>query len=118
MTIVKFLGYVISQEGISINPTKIDTILQWERPKNMMEIHNFLRLVGYYRNFIKDFSKIIAPLTKLTRKDVKFDWDNSCKSTFVELKQRLTSTPILTVPNSQGHTWCIQMHQVLVWDAC
>ena len=98
---MKFLGHVVSQEGISVDPAKIDAILQWERPKNMREIHSFLGLAGYYRCFIEGFSRIAAPLTKLMRNDVKFDWDDSCESTFVELKQRLSSALVLIVPNSQ-----------------
>ena len=70
MTEMKFLGHVVSQEGILVDPAKVDTILQWQRPKNVMEIHNFLGLAGYYRRFIEGFSRIVAPLTRLTRKDV------------------------------------------------
>ena len=70
---MKFLGHLVSQEGISVDLANVDAILQWERPKNVMEIHSFLRLAGCYRHFIKSFSKIVTPLTKLTRKDVKFD---------------------------------------------
>ena len=98
---VKFLGHVVSQEEISVDPAKVEVILQWERPKNVSEIHNFLRLAGYYRRFIENFSKVVAPLTRLTRKDVRFDWDDCCESAFVELKQRLTSVLVLTVPSSQ-----------------
>ena len=86
MTEVKFLGHVVSQEEISVDLAKIDTILQWERPKNVMEIHRFLRLVGYYRCFVKNFSRIAALLTRLTRKVVRFEWDDNCESTFIELK--------------------------------
>ena len=100
MTEVKFLGYEVSQEGISVDSTKVDVILQWERPKNVMEIHSFLRLAGYYRRFIKGFSKIAAPLMRLMRKHIKYDWDDSCESTFMELKQKLTSAPVLTLPNN------------------
>ena len=70
MTEVKFLGYMISQEGISIDPAKVDVILQWERLKNVMEIHNFLKLVGNYRWFIENFSRIVVPLTRLTKNNV------------------------------------------------
>ena len=100
MTKVKFLGHIVSQEGISVDPAKIDAILQWERPRNVIEIHSFLGLEGYYRLFVDNFSRIAAPLTKLTRKDVRFEWDDSCESTFMELKQKLTSAPLLNVPSS------------------
>ena len=106
MTEVKFLGHVASQEGILVDPTKIEIILQWKKPKNMTEIRSFLGLARYYRHFVEGFSRIVAPLTKLTRKDVKFDWDGSWELAFVKLKQILTSAPILTVPNNQKSYIC------------
>ena len=75
-----------SQEGISIDPAKIDAILQWKRLKNVTEIRSFLGLAGYYRRFVKNVSRITAPLTRLTRKDVIFEWDDSCESAFMEIK--------------------------------
>ena len=73
MTKVKFLGHMVSQEWISIDPSKIKAILQQERPKNMTYIHSFLGLAGYYHHFIENFSRIAAPLTRLTRKDIRFE---------------------------------------------
>ena len=62
-------------------------------------------LVGYYRRFIEDFSRLAAPMTRLTRKEVKFDWDDRCEEAFQELKRRLTTAPILIVPErGQGYT--------------
>ncbi|KAM6593981.1 hypothetical protein CsatA_001684 [Cannabis sativa] len=98
---VKFLGHVISQDGITVDPAKIDSRLQWERPKNVTEVQSFLGLVGYYRRFVENFSRIAMPLTKLARKEVKFMWDDSGEEAFRELKERLTSTPVLIVPNSE-----------------
>ena len=65
-----------------------------------MEIRSFLRLAGYYHRFVENFSRIAAPLMRLTRKDVRFEWDDSCESAFVKLKQRLTSALVLIVPNN------------------
>ena len=65
----------------------------------MFEIHSFLGLAGYYRRFIEDFSRLTVPMTRLTRKEVKFDWDDRCEEAFQELKIRLTTAPILIVPN-------------------
>ena len=98
---MKFLGHVVSQEGVSVDPTKIDAILQWEMPKNVIKICIFLRLARYYRRFVEGFSKIAVPLKRLTRKEAKFVWDDSCELAFVELKQKLTSAPVLTVLDSQ-----------------
>ena len=70
-----------------------------ERPKSVFEIRSFLGLAWYYRRFIEDFSRLVAPMTRLTRKEVKFEWDDRCEETFQELKRRLTSASILIVPD-------------------
>ena len=67
---VAFLGHVISVEGVSVDPKKIEAVVNWKPPKNVSEVRSFLGLAGYYRKFVEVFSKIAAPLTKLTRKDV------------------------------------------------
>ncbi|OMP06578.1 reverse transcriptase [Corchorus capsularis] len=72
---VGFLGHVVSRDGIYVDSGKVEAILNWERPKTVTEIRSFLRLAGYYRRFVEDFSLIAAPLTRLTRKGVRFVWD-------------------------------------------
>ena len=73
----------------------------------MTEIRSFLGLAGYYRRFVKDFAKLASPLTKLTRKVVKFEWNIDCERAFVELKTRLTTAPILIIPErGLGYTVC------------
>ena len=67
----------------------------------MSEVISFLVLARYYRNFVEGFSKRAAPLTKMTRKDVKYDWVDACKKSFEELKGRLTSAPVLALPNER-----------------
>nr|KYP45193.1 hypothetical protein KK1_033280 [Cajanus cajan] len=69
---VKFLGHVISTEGIAVNPAKVESVLQWERPRTVTDTQSFVGLVSYYRRFIEGFSKIVAPLTQLTRKEQLF----------------------------------------------
>ena len=73
-------------------------VSDWRQPTNAIEIRSFLGLAGYYRRFIEKFSIISAPLTKLTRKDVTFLWTDDCEKAFRELKTRLTTTPVLTIP--------------------
>ena len=88
-----------------MDPEKVEAMMSWERPKSVFEIRSFLGLAGYYRRFIEDFSRLVAPMTRLTRKEVKFDWDDRCEEAFQELKRRLTSAPILIVPErGQGYT--------------
>ena len=96
---VEFLGHVISVEGILVDPRKVKAVLKWGRPTNMTEIQSFLGLAGYYRRFIEGFSTIASPLTKLTRKEVRFVWSKKCEVSFIELKERLTSTPVLALPS-------------------
>ena len=94
----------MSASGVSVDPEKVEAMMSWERPKSVFEIHSFLGLAGYYRRFIEDFSRLAAPMTRLTQKEVKFDWDDRCEEAFQELKRRLTRAPILIVPNrGQGY---------------
>ena len=86
---------------ISVDPHKIEAVVNWKPPKNVLEVRSFLGLAGYYRKFVEGFSKIAAPLTKLTRKDVKYDWVDACQQSFEELKSRLTSAPVLALPNGR-----------------
>lgn len=86
---VAFLGHVISAEGISVDPAKVATIREWNQPSTVTEIKSFLGLARYYRKFIEGFSKIASPLTKLTQKNVKFNWDDRCEKSFRCLKENL-----------------------------
>ena len=99
LTEVRFLGHVVSASGVSVDLEKVKAVMSWERSKSVFEIRSFLGLAGYYRRFIEDFSWIAALMTRLTRKEVKFDWDDRCEEAFQELKRRLTSAPILIVPD-------------------
>ena len=94
-----FLGYIVSKDDIQVAPRKIEAIIDWPRPTTVTEVRSFLGLVGYYRRFVKDFSKIVAPLTRLTQKNVKFNWTNRCEEHFLLLKDLLISTPVLTLPS-------------------
>jgi len=96
---VQFLGHVISTQGIAVDPTKVDAVVKWESPKSAMEIRSFVGLAGYCRRFIEGFSKTVAHLTQLTRKDQPFTWTDKCEESFQELKWRLTSAPILVIPD-------------------
>ena len=105
LTEVRFLVHVVSAFGVSVDPEKVEAVMSWERPKSVFEIRSFLGLVGYYRRFIKDFPRLVAPMTRLTRKEVKFDWDDRCEKAFQEFRRRLTTAPILIVPDrGQGYT--------------
>ncbi|XP_061366891.1 uncharacterized protein LOC133310020 [Gastrolobium bilobum] len=99
---VKFLGHVISKEEVTVDPSKIEAVIHWERPKTIIEIRSFLGLAGYYRRFIKGFSQLVLPLTRLTRKGVPFVWTQECEDCFQDLKNKLTSAPILIILDPLG----------------
>ncbi|KAK2449583.1 hypothetical protein QL285_008768 [Trifolium repens] len=96
---VKFLGHAISQGGVSVDPSKVEAVLNWERPRNVSEVRSFLGLAGYYRRFILGFSELALPLTRLTRKGAAFNWDTACEVSFSTLKEKLTSAPVLVIPD-------------------
>ncbi|KAG8493077.1 hypothetical protein CXB51_010417 [Gossypium anomalum] len=84
--------------GIRVDPSRISAILDWKPPKNVSEVQSFLGLAGYYRRYVKAFSMIAAPMTKLLRKDVKFEWSEKCQKSFDLLKALLTEAPVLVQP--------------------
>ena len=105
LTEVKFLGHVVSASSVSVDLEKVEAVMSWERPKSVFEIRSFLGLAGYYMRFIEDFSRLAAPMTRLTRKEVKFEWDDRCEEPFQELKRRITTAPILIMSDrGQGYT--------------
>ena len=95
---VQFLGHIISDKGISVDPIKIQDVLNWKTPESVPEIRSFLGLAWYYRWFVPDFSKIAIPMIELLKKGVKFNWDNKCEQAFQTLRRLLTSAPVLAQP--------------------
>ncbi|KAK4389735.1 Retrovirus-related Pol polyprotein from transposon.6 [Sesamum angolense] len=99
---IAFIGHVVSKGGVQPDSAKVKAILEWEPPKNVSEVQNFLELVGYYRRFVKDFSVVANPLTNLLKKNAPFNWNDKCAQSFEKLKKRLTSAPILALPSGDG----------------
>ena len=93
---VSFLGNIMFAEGVRVDPAKIEAIVNWKPPRNVIEVKSFLGLARYYRRFVKGFSFIASTLTKLLRKGVKFEWDDKCQSSFDQLKKILVEAPMLT----------------------
>ncbi|WVZ94656.1 hypothetical protein U9M48_040522 [Paspalum notatum var. saurae] len=89
---VSFLGHVINEKGISVDPSKVSAVVEWEIPSNVKEVRSFLGMAGYYRRFVKEFSIIAKPLSMLTHKNVKFVWTNELKP------EKLVSAPVLALP--------------------
>ena len=82
-----------------MDQSKVTEVLNWKAPISVSEIWCFLGLAGYYRCFIEGFSKIAKPMTELLKKNQKFIWTEACENSFNELKTRLTTTPVLTLPD-------------------
>ena len=100
-----FLGHIVSQEGIQVDPQKLEAASKWSRLSSVIEIRSFLSLAGYYHRFVKDFFKIATPLMRLTRKGVKFVWNDECEKSFQKLKECLTTMPMLALP--YGNRGCM-----------
>ncbi|XP_050937779.1 uncharacterized protein LOC103500445 [Cucumis melo] len=96
---VSFLGHIVSSDGVSIDPAKIEVVTSWPRPSTVNEVRSFLGLASYYRRFVEGFSCIASPLT---RKGTPFVWSPACETSFQELKSKLVSVPVLTVPDGSG----------------
>ena len=87
-------------EGIRVDPTKIEAVVNWKPPRNVTEVRCFLGLAGYYRRFVRGFFVIASPLTKLLRKGIKFEWTDKCQTSFEQLKRMVVEAPVLTHPTS------------------
>jgi hypothetical protein len=91
----QFLGHVISAEGISVDPGKVQEVLDWMPPRTVHQVRNFLGLAGYYRRFILNFSKISKPISNLLKKEKKFIWNAERDEALQTLKKLLTTSPVL-----------------------
>lgn len=95
---ISFLGHVVGRNGISMEADKLKAIVEWPSPKDVHDVRSFLGLAGYYRKFVKDFSRISAGISELMKKDVQFIWSDTQERAFQDLKQAMTKAPILIVP--------------------
>ncbi|CAN6463204.1 unnamed protein product [Victoria cruziana] len=106
LTEIAFLGHVISAQGVTMDPGKVEAVVNWPRPMNIIEVRGFLGLAGYYRKFVHNFSQLVIPMTKLLKKGIEFLWTDKCEKTFRKVKGRLTSAPILNLPKV-GETFVV-----------
>ena len=96
---LKYLGHILSEQGIATCPEKIESIKNMAPPKNAKGVKSFLGLSGFYRRFIKDYAKIVEPLTRMTKKDVTFNWNKEAEQAWATIKEKLISDPILAHPD-------------------
>jgi len=92
---VPMLGFIVGRRGIFPIPEKLRAVTDMPSPKSVREVRQVLGFLEFYRRFIKDFSKIAAPMSNLLKDDFEFDWSKECESAFIELKSKLLSAPIL-----------------------
>lgn len=120
LTQVKSLGHVISCKGRVVDPSKIETIMDWYFPSNIHKIWSFLGLARCYWKFLPNDIKLLEPLTALTKTNAKFNWTEKCKQCIQEFKRRLASTPVLASPKPYkscvvySDTWKIEFGCVLI----
>ncbi|KAG5723906.1 hypothetical protein E4T56_gene9793 [Termitomyces sp. T112] len=94
MTEVEYLGVIVTPDGMRMDPTKVNAILNWPPLQNIKEVQSFLGFANFYCHFINNYSGITKPLNRLTWKDTPWDWDSKCQSIFLLLKKAFTSTPV------------------------
>ena len=95
VTETKYLGLIISTEGIKMDPAKVEAIQNWSTPTCVKDVQTFIGFCNFYKRFVLNFSKVAGPLNALTKKEVKFKWTVKCEKAFLELKQRVCKAPIL-----------------------
>ena len=93
---VEYLGYILSPEGLTMSPAKVQTIQDWLEPQKIKDIQSFLGFANFYRRFIANYSDIVVPLTRLTRKSTVWNFSDQCCEAFNSLKKAFTTAPILT----------------------
>ncbi|CAC5378936.1 Retrovirus-related Pol polyprotein from transposon 297 [Mytilus coruscus] len=95
---VKYLGHIISKDGIRVNPENVDKVKNFPRPASVKQVKSFLGMANFYRKFVKDYAKIASPLTSLLKKNPRFKWTQDCQIAFEFLKNNLITAPTLTFP--------------------
>lgn len=100
---VEYLGFIVSPAGVTMDKAKTEVIRTWPAPRNVKEVQSFLGFANFYRRFINDYSRIVRPLTNLTRKDVPFTWSDKCFAAFNTLKAAFDAAPVLTHFDPQHH---------------
>jgi Reverse transcriptase (RNA-dependent DNA polymerase)/RNase H-like domain found in reverse transcriptase len=96
---VKFLGHIVGREGLKVDPAKVQIINDWPVPNNLHEVRKLLGLSNYFRRFIQGYSKLVAPLTDLTRGGKSFEWTPECQHALEGIKHALTHAPVLQLPD-------------------
>ena len=108
---IHYLGHIIYEEGVTVDPEKIRAIMEWSTPKNVSEVKSFMGLSRYYQRFIEGFPKLAHPIKSLQKKYVKLEWTSKCEDSFQRIKEILTNAPMLKISDPEGNF-------VVCMDAC
>ena len=96
---MEYLGFILSKDGISTDPTKITTVLDWPQPQNIKQVQGFLGLIGWYHIFIEGYEKIASALAKILKKSPSFKWIEEAQQSFDNLRQALVTAPVFALPD-------------------
>lgn len=102
---LKYLGYVVSRNGLHVDPDKVKAMLEIAAPSNVKEVRRIVGTFSWYRRFVPQFSSIIAPITSLLKKKAKFEWSDECDKSFREIKECLVAAPVLSCRIIRDHLW-------------
>ena len=113
---VDFLGHVVTDKGVSVDPKKVAAVQEWPRPGSVHDVRNFLGMTNFYRVFIRGYADIAAPLTDLTRGKQEWSWGGQQEEAFRTLKDKLTTAPVLVIPEPElGYTiWTMLV--IMQWE--
>ena len=95
---IKYLGRIVDKEGVRRDPETVETVMQWRRPRNKRELQSFLGFANYYREFIKNHSELVEPMSRLVKKNLDFEWNEEAQKAFDLTKEKLCSAPVLALP--------------------
>ena len=96
---MKYLGHLISTDGVRPDPDKVEKVKEWPRPTTVQEVRAFLGLANYFRKFMQGYSQMVSPLTDLTRTKKAWNWTDKCTEAFERVKYCLTHAPVLRMPD-------------------
>ena len=102
---VDYLGVIVSEDKVAVDPAKAKAVSDWPRPQKLIEVQEFVGFLNFYQRFIRDFSRIARPLHDLTKKGVSFNWTDKCKGVFQMLKGAICQAPILSMAHDQWRMW-------------